>query len=69
MLCCLLALAALAPLGVMRAGEQGDCCAGKRRGLKIAAMVLSIAAIGATVSMLLQPEPFHHICRFIVSRT
>lgn len=69
MVCCLLALAALAPIGVWRAGEQRDCCAGKRRGLRIAAMVLSIAAVAATVSLMLQPAPFHNICRFIVSRS
>ena len=72
MLCCLLAFAVLAPFGigaVQAPGNAEDCCAVGRRGLKITALVLSIAALGSGVSLMLQPAPFQHICRFIVSRS
>lgn len=70
MFCCLLALALLAPVGAGAArvyGDTKDCCAGRRRNLKIAAAALCIAAVGAGVTLMLQPEPFHNICRFIAS--
>jgi len=68
MLCCILVVALLGPLGLWampRAKTQGgpDCCAGNRRKMLIIGLIAAtIAALCLTGLLLSRSGPFRHIC-------
>ena len=66
MLCCLLAAGLLVPLGARFVPRLpgGACCTIPRlmAGLAVLAAFVAVACVAA---YLLQPAPFHHICRFL----
>jgi hypothetical protein len=72
MICCLLVALVLGPLGLWtlpRAREVGgaECCAGKRRAMRIAgfgALAVTAICLGAWVLSRDHAATFHHICRF-----
>jgi hypothetical protein len=70
MICCLIAALLLSPVGlwaIPRLGNSAgsDCCAGNRRAIQLASLVV-LAVAGLCLAMFLlawlQPVPFRHIC-------
>lgn len=64
MLCCVLAILLVGPLGLAVRAMPGrsDCCA--RRRLILGGSAAALLIVGVTGYALMFPGPFRHICRF-----